>query len=135
MEGFIVLLILLVIGCVLCGPAALIISIIALNKSKAIFPKPERVERPVRKEEVAKPQEVLEKPAEVRKEKRPIEVVTAPRVEAPKVKAAKVKEPQKPEPGKKVGTLTLEQRIGTQWILIAGVITVIFSVGFFLKYA
>ena len=129
MEGFIFLLILLAICCFLCGPAALIISIIALNKSKAIYPKPERVERPVRKEEVPKP-------AEVRKEKRPIEVVTAPRVEAPKVEAAKkVEEPKKPEPGKKVGTLTLEQRIGTRWILIAGVIAVIFSVGFFLKYA
>ena len=121
MEGFIFLLILLAICCFLCGPAALIISIIALNKSKAIYPKPERVERPVRKEEVPKP-------AEVRKEKRPIEVVTAPRVEAPKVEAAKVEEPKKPEPGKKVGTLTLEQRIGTRWILIAGVIAVIFSV-------
>jgi uncharacterized membrane protein len=29
----------------------------------------------------------------------------------------------------------LEQRIGTRWVLIAGVITVIFAVGFFLKYA
>jgi uncharacterized membrane protein len=29
----------------------------------------------------------------------------------------------------------LEQRIGTRWVLVAGVITVIFAVGFFLKYA
>lgn len=28
----------------------------------------------------------------------------------------------------------LEQRIGTRWVLIAGVITVMFAVGFFLKY-
>jgi uncharacterized membrane protein len=42
---------------------------------------------------------------------------------------------QQTEPGKKVGTLTLEQRIGTRWILIAGVIAVIFGAGFFLKYA
>jgi uncharacterized membrane protein len=32
-------------------------------------------------------------------------------------------------------TGSLEQRIGTRWVLIAGVITVIFAVGFFLKYA
>jgi uncharacterized membrane protein len=135
MEGFIILLVLLAIGCFLCGPVALIISIIALNKSRSIYPKPERVERPVRKEEVPKPAVEPEKPAEVRKEKRPIEVITAQIAEASKVETAKVEEPKKLEPDKKVGTLTLEQRIGTRWILIAGVITVIFSVGFFLKYA
>ncbi len=32
-------------------------------------------------------------------------------------------------------TGSLEQRIGTRWVLVAGVITVIFAVGFFLKYA
>jgi uncharacterized membrane protein len=32
-------------------------------------------------------------------------------------------------------SLPLEQRIGTRWALIAGVITIVFAVGFFLKYA
>ncbi|MEN6423950.1 MAG: DUF2339 domain-containing protein [Phycisphaerales bacterium] len=32
-------------------------------------------------------------------------------------------------------TSSLEQRIGTRWVLVAGVVTVIFAVGFFLKYA
>jgi len=32
-------------------------------------------------------------------------------------------------------TSSLEQRIGTRWVLVAGVITVIFAVGFFLKHA
>ena len=32
-------------------------------------------------------------------------------------------------------SLQLEQRIGTRWVLIAGVVTVIFAVGYFLKYA
>jgi uncharacterized membrane protein len=32
-------------------------------------------------------------------------------------------------------SLALEQRIGTQWALVAGVITIVFAVGFFLKYA
>jgi uncharacterized membrane protein len=142
MEGFIILLILLAICCFLCGPVALIISIIALNRSKAIYPRPERVERPVRKEEVPKPAVVPEKPApvpkkpvEVKKEELPAEPLTPARVWATKAEAAKVEEPKKVEPDKKVGTLTLEQRIGTRWILIAGVIAVIFSVGFFLKYA
>jgi len=135
MEGFIVLLCLLAIGCLLCGPAALIISIIALNKSKGIYPKPERVEMPVRRDEFPKPAVVPEKPQEVKKEKRPAEPVTPARLWAAKVEAAKVEEPKKIEPSIKVGTLTLEQRIGTRWILIAGIIAVVFSVGFFLKYA
>jgi len=128
MEGLIFLLIILAVSCFLCGPAALIISIIALNKSKSMYRGPEPVERLVRKEEVAKPPPVPKKPAEVRKEERPAEVVTPARVET-----AKVEEKKKVEAGKKVGTL--EQRIGTRWILIAGVIAVIFGMGFFLKYA
>ena len=135
MEGFIILLVLLAICFFLCGPVALIISIIALNKSRALELKSLRAEKPVKKEEVPKPAVIPEKPAEVRIEKRPIEAVTAPKVEAPKVGAAKVEEPKKIEPDIKVGTLTLEQKIGTQWILIAGVIAVIFAAGFFLKYA
>jgi uncharacterized membrane protein len=86
-------------------------------------------------EEAPKPVKVPEKPPEIRKEERPKEPVAAPKVEVPKVETAKVEELRKPEPDKKVGTLTLEQRIGTQWILIAGVIAVIFAAGFFLKYA
>jgi uncharacterized membrane protein len=136
MEGFIILLVLLAICCFLCGPVALIISIIALNKSRSLEREPLRVEKPIRKEEVAKPAEVPKpapvpkKPVEVRKEERPAEPVTPA-----KLWSAKVEEPKKLEPGIKVGTLTLEQRIGTRWILIAGVIAVIFGAGFFLKYA
>jgi len=127
MGGILSLLILLAIGCLLCGPAALIISIIALNKSKAIYPKPERVERLVRKEEVAKPPEVPEKRVEVKEKKPPVDVVAAAKVEA-----AKVEETKKPEAGKKAETFELRV---VRWILIAGVIAVIFAVGFFLKSA
>ncbi|MHC4489251.1 MAG: DUF2339 domain-containing protein, partial [Planctomycetota bacterium] len=141
MEGLFILLILLAVGCILCGPIALIISIIALNKLKAIYHEPpERAER-VKKEEIAKPAAVPEKPAEVRKEERPAEVVGARRIEDEKkverelLKAAaeRIKEREKIPTTRKAGTL--EQRIGTRWVLIAGVITVIFAVGFFLKYA
>jgi uncharacterized membrane protein len=143
MEGFIVLLCLLAVGCLLCGPVALIISIIALSKSKAIYPKPERVAIPVRKEEVPKPAPVPKKPVEVRKEERPKEVPKAARVEQAKeikeeplkVPSLPIKKKEKAVLGWEVGTLTLEQRIGTLWILIAGVIAVIFAAGFFIKYA
>jgi len=140
MEGFIILIV-LAVGCVLCGPIALIISIIALNKSKAIYHEPpERVER-VKKEEIAKPTAVPKKPAEVRKEERPAEVVGARRVEDEKkverellkTAAERIKEREKVATAHKASTL--EQRIGTRWVLFAGVITVIFAVGFFLKYA
>jgi uncharacterized membrane protein len=143
MEGFIFLLCLLAIGCLLCGPAALIISIVALNRSKSVYPQPKREERPARKEEAAKPAPVLEKPAEVPKEERPVEPVTPARVEVAKeIKKETLRVPVTPTEEKKkavlgweVGTLTLEQRIGTQWILIAGIIAVIVGAGFFLKYA
>ncbi len=58
-------------------------------------------------------------------------------------KARELAETQEPLPkvtASTMGTATrevgsLEQRIGTRWVLMAGVITVIFAVGFFLKYA
>ena len=140
MEGFFILIV-LAIGCVLCGPIALIISIIALNKSKGIYREPpERVER-VKKEEVAKPAAVPEKRVETAEEKRPAEVVEArgveeeKRVERELLKAAaeRIKEGRKKAAG--LETIGLELRIGTRWVLFAGVITVIFAVGFFLKYA
>jgi uncharacterized membrane protein len=140
MEGLFILIV-LAVGCILCGPIALIISIIALSKSKTIYHEPpERVER-VKKEEIAKPAAVPEKPAEVREEERPAEIVGARRVEAEKraeqelLKAAaeRVKEREKVATAHKVGAL--EQQIGTRWVLMAGIITVIFAVGFFLKYA
>ena len=40
-----------------------------------------------------------------------------------------------PGPVPQAASVSLEQRIGTRWVLIAGVITVMFAVGFFLKYA
>lgn len=43
--------------------------------------------------------------------------------------------PATPAPAPSPESLSLEQRIGTRWVLIAGVITVMFAVGYFLKYA
>jgi len=124
MYEFWVLLIVLAVGCILSGPIALIISIIALNRSKARYREPpEKVERVVKAEDAARPAAVPEKPVEVTKEERPEEVV----------RAAGVKEVEKVGVVKKVGTY--QERIGTEWILIAGVIAVFVGVGFFLKYA
>jgi len=140
MQGPFMLLILLGVACLVSGPIALIISIIALNKTKEIYRRPPgKVEKPLRKE--TKPTVIIEKPIEATKEERPAETVRAAEIEVPKktrqdiLKAAaeRIKEQEKGVAGRE--TISLEQRIGTRWILIAGIITVTFAVGFFLKYA
>ena len=74
MEGFFILLILLAVGCVVCGPVALIISIIALNKTKQTYRQPPRkIEKIIRKEVVPKPVVISEKPVEVTKEELPVQ--------------------------------------------------------------
>ena len=140
MQGPFMLLILLGVACLVSGPIALIISIIALNKTKEIYRRPPgKVEKPLREE--AKPTVIIEKPIEVTKEERPAETVRAAEIEVPKnvgqdifkAAAERIKEKEKRVADR--DTISLEQRIGTRWILIAGIITVIFAVGFFLKYA
>ena len=139
MEGPFILLILLAVACLVSGPIALIISIIALNKTKEMRRQPPwTIEKPIREE--AKPTVISEKPIEVTKEQ-PAETVKAAKIEVPKkigqdifkAAAERIKEKEKRVVGQE--TISLEQRIGTRWILIAGIITVIFAVGFFLKYA
>jgi uncharacterized membrane protein len=142
MEVFIVL-ILLAAGCLICGPIALVISIIALNKLKEVrWDLARKIEQAVKVQEAARPAVVTERPTERIEEKPPAEMVEAAKVtEEPKavrkelVEAAAERIEQRREEvaGWKIGTL--EQRIGTRWVLIAGIITVIFAVGFFLKYA
>jgi len=120
MEGIFILLILLAIGCIICGPIALIISIIALNKSKAPYREPStRVEKLAKVEEAATPVVVSEKRVEIRQEEQPADAVEAAKVEEVKkveqrlfkVAAEKIKKRQKEIPPWKTGTL--EQRIGS----------------------
>ncbi len=133
MEDFAILLILLAIVCILSGPVALIISIIALNKTKELFRQIQKkgvfiAEPPAREPvEVPKPKEVAITPS-------PGKEQLEAKEEKPLPQVAKVPEIKKKAMGtSKTGTL--EQRIGTRWILVAGVITVFVGVGFFLKYA
>ncbi len=142
MEGFIILLILLAIGCIVCGPVALVLSIIALNRSKPTYrERPEPAEKVKRIEKAVKPAVPPEKPEEEAKEKKPAEMVEAgvvedegqARRELLKMADERITERVKKAGGKEIASF--EQRIGTQWVLIAGVITVIFAGGFFVKYA
>ena len=151
MDGFFILLILIAVGCVLSGPVALIISIISLNKTKEIAhhivpPKAardtEKMKEAVKTEEVPRATVVGEKEAAAeKKQEQPTEALgTAKakefkktRQEAFRAAAERIKEKEREISGWKTGTL--EQRIGTRWLLLAGIITVIVAVGFFLKYA
>lgn len=142
MEVFIVL-ILLAAGCLICGPIALVVSITALNKLKEVRQELARkIERAVKEPEPARPAVVTERPLEPIEEKpaakmvEPAKVTEEPkavRKEVARPAAERIEQRREKAAAWKIGTL--EQRIGTRWVLIAGIITVIFAVGFFLKYA
>jgi len=147
MDGLFGLLVTVVVGCILCGPVALVISIIALKKTKGMYfeqpPKAARVTPP----EAAKPPAIPESVAPARRteageKKEPLaESVGVKNIEQDRnawleqMKTAA----ERLDGGRKKAavaeTVGLEQRIGTRWVLFAGIITVIFAVGFFLKYA
>ncbi|MHC4396852.1 MAG: DUF2339 domain-containing protein [Planctomycetota bacterium] len=141
MEGIFILLGLAFICCVLCGPIALIISINSLNKLKEIkhqlrmkaVARPGAARREEKIEEIPRPAEVIEK--EPVEEKRPIEEAAekaeAVGAEAFSASIMELKETEIARP--KTGAL--EQRIGTRWLLFAGIISIIVAVGFFLKFA
>ncbi|MHC4664481.1 MAG: DUF2339 domain-containing protein, partial [Planctomycetota bacterium] len=154
MDAFLTLLILLAVACLLSGPVALIISIIALNRSKTIYhepvpkrpppvPIPPTAERQLEKTK----EEFIAAPTEPRKPAEPVieEPVMAQaglqRETPPKETAARDistgKQPVFAIDQKRVEKtrMLLEQQIGTRWVLIAGVITTFFGVGFFLRYA
>jgi uncharacterized membrane protein len=121
MEG-IGFLIILAIVCLLSGPIALIISIVAVNKIKELSSRLERKSTPV------------ERAGEI---KIPISPIFTPA--PPPVRPVVPAQPQAviekiPEKARQE-SLSLEQRIGTRWVLIAGVITVFIAAGFFLKFA
>jgi len=143
MDGPIGLMILLALLCLLSGPVALIVSLVTLKKLKdlerdvydlAVHP----ARRPVEVPPVhvpAKPEPHVparpEPPRRIAPE--PVKAAEVERevpVAAPVVQAA-----ESPRPAPWSRAADLEQRIGTRWVLIAGVITVMFAVGFFLKYA
>jgi len=141
MSELFIPLIFLAVCCVLSGPIALIISIIALNKTKENSAWQERktnaadastkhiqtladalaeIERPV-----PPPLPVVSPSAE------PIEIIQQPKVQRETFNDYTQRQQQKDSRE----TAVLEQRIGTRWILVAGIITVFAGVGFLLKYA
>jgi uncharacterized membrane protein len=141
MDGIVPLLVLSIVAAILSGPIALIAAIVAMKRIERIrrelneatmrmavrTPEPPAspiaepsVDRIVGTEELVHSVPARAYPSNARTEKiTPYGVTT-------NAEAA----PQTP-----IQTGSLEQRIGTRWVLVAGVITVIFAVGFFLKHA
>jgi len=154
MEEFSILLIVLAVCCVLSGPVALIISIIALNKLEEVYRRLTTGRLEADRIPCAKDEEP-QKPGEEHftpQPKVPEKLIEAIKTEPVEPQIAQEKEyvrqetvtrdivaDKKADLGFEVGIaktrFSLEQRIGTRWILIAGIITVIVGVGFFLKYA
>ena len=135
MEELAILLIVLVISLCLSGLVGLIISIIALNKINALSLRIQSKGILVDKIPAKKPAEVPNPEVSVTppppppsrakweaKEEKPLPQIIKP----PEIKTAAISTTK---------TATLEQRIGTQLVPIAGIVTVIVGVGFFLKYA
>ncbi|MDD5458277.1 MAG: DUF2339 domain-containing protein [Phycisphaerae bacterium] len=143
MEVLIIPIIIAVIGLILCGPIALIIAIIAMKKTNQLswdlltgkF-SGKAAEKPIAEEKakLVPPtlEQVIKQASEfeqVKKEKPESKI--EPVLQKPKELAVAFSS------AKQITNVkgTLEQRIGTLWVLIAGVVTVIVGVGFFLKFA
>ncbi len=138
MEGLIILLIILIISVLLSGPIALIISIVALNKIKGISGQLEsKGIPPVPTKETTMPRlETPKKQPDV-----PVPPTVDPKVQVDNAIPILSAEPKhiaeilRPIAPPRKPKLSIEQSIGTRWIPIAGVITLIVGVGFSLKYA
>jgi uncharacterized membrane protein len=123
------LLALLAVICILSGPVALVVSLVALKKLRELQRDVYDLAAPVRPQRLdALPTAGLE-----RSKTEPTPVEQARRETITEVPARQME--ATPSPHVVKAGASLEQRIGTRWVLIAGVITVMFAVGFFLKYA
>jgi uncharacterized membrane protein len=127
----------LVIVIVVSGPAALIIGIVALNKIKELRGLLDR------KDTLSRREPEIQIPISPPKPKKPAEVIKEQPAPEPIFKPASIPAvesiPAKPisfaDTAATKQASSLEQKIGTRWLLILGIITSIVGVGFFLKYA
>ncbi|MFC1676358.1 DUF2339 domain-containing protein [Planctomycetota bacterium] len=131
MEDYFILGVLLAIGCFVSGPIALIIVLNLSSKVKSLTRRLDSKDSSTEQVWLADVEQVEEEPHTEPKEQI-VPAVTIQRESAQEIK---------PEPILQLAVATkktdilLEQKIGTKWILIAGVITVFVGIGFFLKYA
>ena len=149
MDGIVPLLILLAVAALLSGPIALVVAVMALKRieemrrqrSAATMRPPIRIPEPPAAPVVPAPVPEKATPEPAAEES----LVSSPHAQAIEGGSLKteglgdrfVESP--PQAALQAATRhqagNLEQWIGTRWVLVAGVVTVIFAVGFFLKYA
>ena len=141
MNEFVILIVILIICALLCGPVALVIALIALNKTNELTQQREVPALPIQsaalpvtsfeeEEEKSQPQAIPATASTSAMEDVP--AVSLPQIPAPK--PAPMPTPPLPLPQSKEAA-SFEQAIGTRWLLIAGILSVIAAAGFFLKYA
>ena len=139
MPEFYLLVVIFAIAFLATGPIALILSIIALNKCRSILEQM-RTSRPAQPFkpaiEPAQPKSAAPEPSKTapHPETPPPEKVIPPAAPEPAVKEEQLDKAPSVTTSAPQETISLEQKIGTKWILIAGIIVVIFAVGYFLKY-
>ncbi len=133
-EIFIVLIVFAVI-CVLTGPVALIISLIALNRTKEhrYSPSQKKADTFVEYDKPVQTQEF--EPSKTEQITPPPLPVVLPQEQSQSSQKMFDSYIRHKKEGDSREIVALEQKIGTLWVLIAGVITVIVGIGFFLKYA
>lgn len=129
MDGLGGLLALLAVICIVSGPVALIVSLVALKRLRDLERDLHDLAAPVRPQSfdalpTAGPERPQTAPASAKQAGKETVAEASARLAEAKLRPQSMK-----------GGASLEQRIGTQWVLIAGVITVMFAVGYFLKYA
>ncbi|MGB8225483.1 MAG: hypothetical protein WCE45_01255, partial [Sedimentisphaerales bacterium] len=146
MNDIFVTLVFLAVCFVLTGPAALIISIVALKRTKDLFWQIQNSWRIQNKITTTDPETTAPK-TYIKDEFK--ELAKPEKPTAPPPLPAVLPVPPKEQLQQKVfdsyirgdkekdskEVTALEQKIGTRWILIAGIITVFVGIGFFLKYA
>jgi len=144
MDGIVPLLVLFVVVAILSGPVALIVAIVAMKRidrmrrelDEATMRTPARTAEPSVAPKVEPSRDVS---ADTEDMVRSVPVRAYPsdaRIEEEKITPYGVTtSASEAAPKGLAQTGSLEQRIGTRWVLVAGVITVIFAVGFFLKHA
>jgi uncharacterized membrane protein len=141
MDGIVPLLVLLTVAAILSGPIALVVAIVAMKRI-------EQMRRELNEATTRVPARTSESPANVGTEPSPdsgagtedlVRSVPAraysSNAQAEKITPYGVTTNTEVVRQTSAQTSSLEQRIGTRWVLVAGVITVIFAVGFFLKHA
>ncbi len=141
MDGIVPFLILLAVAAILSGPIALIVAIVALKRIDQMrrqldeaatrtavrIPEPPSLPaaEPLRDRNDVANEPVCSVPAGAYPE--PVEGAYSSDARAEKITPCGVTT--------NAQAVSLEQRIGTRWVLVAGVVTMVFAVGFFLKHA